>query len=263
MENAASSDNPSAPGCVASGEEPCDQAIFGRIPVSAATVLPSRAAEFGGAHLCKLVEHGIDHTGFIALDKQRRHRHIGHHHARWHIGAVDQLKAPARSAARKTVSMRGRQPFDRASSISGSSSRCSRTTPETMSEKCRSAGRYCAPSASRPSNGFQIHRGFHSGRCRQIHQSACTAASRAAPRLFALRASLSSRRAGAHQRRPACAWRDHGEAALAASPPLSPSSARTGTRYFIVDGEYAVTDGRRSFTKISISRHSFDTSSKW
>src|SRR5664280_2226041 len=44
------------------------------------------------------------------------------------------------------------QPFASASSMMGSSLRCSRTTPVTMSRKnAASAGRYCAPSTARPS----------------------------------------------------------------------------------------------------------------
>ena len=62
-------------------------------------------------------------------------------------------QAPARSTERRIASMRlSGQAAASASSMRGSRARCASTTPETMSRKnAASAGRYCSPSTSRPS----------------------------------------------------------------------------------------------------------------
>src|SRR6201987_1439054 len=80
------------------------------------------------------------------------------------------------------------QPFDSASSINGSSLAWSRTTPETTSrKKAASAGRYFSPSTSLPiqwlSNSAKTS--LIPAPLMSIWYSACTAASRAAPRRLA------------------------------------------------------------------------------
>src|SRR3954452_12431011 len=82
------------------------------------------------------------------------------------------------------------QPFDSASSIRGSSFAWSRTTPETTSRKnAASAGRYLSPSTSPPSQWLSnsARTSLMPAPAMSIWYSACTAASRAAPRRLALR----------------------------------------------------------------------------
>src|SRR4051812_18701343 len=80
------------------------------------------------------------------------------------------------------------QPFDNASSIRGSSFAWSRTTPETTSRKnAASAGRYLSPSTSPPSQWLSnsAKMSLMPAPAMSIWYSACTAASRAAPRRLA------------------------------------------------------------------------------
>src|SRR3954454_4719378 len=96
---------------------------------------------------------------------------------------------PARSTARKMASIRfSGQPFDSASSINGSSFAWSRTTPDTTSRKnAASAGRYLSPSTSPPSQWLSnsAKMSLMPAPAMSIWYSACTAASRAAPRRLA------------------------------------------------------------------------------
>src|SRR4051794_15146056 len=80
------------------------------------------------------------------------------------------------------------QPFDSASSINGSSFAWSRTTPDTTSRKnAASAGRYLSPSTSPPSQWLSnsAKMSLMPAPPMSIWYSACTAASRAAPRRLA------------------------------------------------------------------------------
>src|SRR5476651_1529529 len=80
------------------------------------------------------------------------------------------------------------QPFDSASSINGSSLAWSRTTPATTSLKnAASAGRYLSPSTSPPSQWLSnsAKMSLMPAPAISIWYSACTAASRAAPRRLA------------------------------------------------------------------------------
>src|ERR1700710_521573 len=80
------------------------------------------------------------------------------------------------------------QPFERAASIKGSSLAWSRTTPATTSlKKAAWAGRYFSPSPSPPSQWLSnsAKMSLMPAPAMSIWYSACTAASRAAPRRLA------------------------------------------------------------------------------
>src|SRR3569833_1484231 len=140
------------------------------------------------------------------------------------------------------------QPFDSASSISGSSFFWSRTTPETTSRKnAASAGRYVSPSTSLPSQWLSnsAKMSLMPAPPISIWYSACTAASRAAPRRFAFFSLgpagylvLSAMALGPRQTAFDAQHRDCGSRGIAALVELAGARPRPGL-VLIVDGEDA------------------------
>src|SRR5450830_1509240 len=96
---AASSERPSAPGCVASGlKKRAIRRSSADMPSSCAVNfavmgLPGGLAELGRAQCPRqLVEHGIDHAGLVAFDKGGRDVGVfRHHHPRRHVAAIIEL----------------------------------------------------------------------------------------------------------------------------------------------------------------------------
>src|SRR4029077_694662 len=143
--------------------------LFGK-PVSTFPDHALSAVEFGGAHLVRqLIEHGIDHAGFLVVDEGTGDVDIfRHYHAGRHVGAagelvgagaqhraqhrLDALERPAagqsRIDLRVELALLAHYPADDVAKISG-------LRPPTMSQKkAPPAGRYCAPSTSPPSQWF-------------------------------------------------------------------------------------------------------------
>src|SRR5262245_9428471 len=92
--NAASSDNPSAPGWVAIG--PKKRAIrrsSAEISSDAAIVSSGSAAELGRAQTpCELIENGVDHPSLVTFDKSGGDvRIFGNHDTRRHVASMRQF----------------------------------------------------------------------------------------------------------------------------------------------------------------------------
>src|SRR4029079_17960287 len=95
--NAASSDNPSAPGSVATGlKKRAISRSSAEMSSSAAIVLSGRAAEFARAQPpCHISENGIHHSVLVTLDKSSGNVSIfGNHDTRRHILPMRKHEGP-------------------------------------------------------------------------------------------------------------------------------------------------------------------------
>src|SRR5262245_41116832 len=136
--------------------------------------------------------------------------------------------------------------------ITGSMIFCFSTTPARIARNhCASASRYTAPSTSLPRRNVSYSAVISSSPlpATSIWYSACTAASRAAPRLLAWRVagpSLPAAEVTASGSQP-LANRDHGESSArreAALVAFAPPRAHPGLR-LVFDRQYAVADRQR------------------
>ena len=153
-----------------------------------ATASPRRCVELVAAQLPReLVEHRIDHAGLVAVDEGMGDVDIFRHHdARRHVGACDRARRRRRAGPRAArVSMRlSGQPFGSASSIIGSSLRCSSTTPRTMSRKERGFGRqvFVALDLAAEPVAFEFGQDVVQRRCRRYPSGRAPARRQAARR---------------------------------------------------------------------------------